>query len=647
MAPGTLRLVVAATLVVFMVAAFWPSLSGGLVAWDDDRNFIDNRAFRGLGWQELKWALTTFHVGVYQPLAWILLELQYSAWGLNPRGYHAVSLLLHIANALLLFGLLRELLEESDPANYGRTETSQILAAGAATLLMMVHPLRTEAVAWASCQPYLPALLFSILAVRAQLRRRKIWTWTFAVAAMACKPVAATLPVLLLILDVYPGRRLGGDRGWWKGAAARRVWLEKAPLLVAAVIFAIIAERAKASAQALVPFGNDGLARRVAQAGYATVFYVGKTLWPFDLSPYYPRPDDLGLGRPLFALAATAVVAVSVGAVLARRRWPAFLAGWAAYLVILAPNSGLARISEQIAADRYAYVASVPLMVALAALLWRPLSRTRDRLVQLATLVVVLLAATGLAMASRRQCGVWNSTGALWTYSFRLGGDRDSGLQNNYGALLMDSGRVEESLEHFERAIQLVPMNADAHRNRAAALYTLKRFKDALPDALVAARLAPDNPAAHLTAGAIWFELHNPDEGIRHVRAYLEQREDLSARLKLADVLLSLGRAAEAVPVLEQAALVNPYRPYVRTQLGWAQFKAGHNQEAQIELGRSISLNSKDAVPLYYLGEVLLASGNPRNSVQRFEQALAINPRMPEAQDGLARAHAALGAPVK
>ena len=153
-----------------VIYAFIPVLDNGFVDWDDDQNFLDNPYFRGLGVAQVKWAWTTFWLGVYQPLAWLLFEAQYVFWQLDPRGYHLTSLLLHVANAVVLYVLTVALLVRCRTDSCLESPWTCSVGAGLATALFAVHPLRVEAVAWASCQPYLPCVLFSMLAVLAYLR---------------------------------------------------------------------------------------------------------------------------------------------------------------------------------------------------------------------------------------------------------------------------------------------------------------------------------------------------------------------------------------------------------------------------------------------------------------------------------------------
>ena len=168
----SLRWWIVIALAAVAAAAFVPALNNGFIAFDDDENFIDNAWFRGLGWSQIRWAWTTFLLGVYQPLAWMILELEYLLGGLNPRGYHLASIGMHAAVAVALFVLIVAILRRCGwPAIQDAPREIHLqLAAALAAALFAVHPLRVEVVAWASCQPYLPCALFSILTILAHLR---------------------------------------------------------------------------------------------------------------------------------------------------------------------------------------------------------------------------------------------------------------------------------------------------------------------------------------------------------------------------------------------------------------------------------------------------------------------------------------------
>jgi protein O-mannosyl-transferase len=344
------------------VVPFLPVLSNGWVVFDDDENFLDNVEYRGLVWAQIAWAWTTFKLGVYQPLGWMLLELEYVLFGLKRRGYHLTSLVLHSVVAVVLYTLIARVLSRVLCPSTAGQHAAVSVGSSLAAVLFAVHPLRVEVVAWASCQPYLPCALFSLLAVIAYLRafgaqesRHVGWlvaAWLLLLAALLSKAVAVTVPVVLVVLDIVVLRRIAPDN--WAGSSARRVWREKCPFFALSAVFLVIAILAKRSNDSLSSIQNYGLAARVAQSCYGTAFYLAKTVWPVGLAAYYPlpRPSSRLMTLP-FVLGIPAVVMATLVASAQGRRHPALLASWAAFLIILAPNMGLIRIGNQIAADRY------------------------------------------------------------------------------------------------------------------------------------------------------------------------------------------------------------------------------------------------------------------------------------------------------
>ncbi len=379
---------VAIPLVLIVIYAFIPSLATDFVSWDDDQNFLVNPYFRGLGLAQVKWAWGTYWLGVYQPLAWMLFEAQYVFCQVDPRGYHLTSLLLQVANALVLYVLTVALLVRCRPDWGFASPWTCSLSAGLATALFAVHPLRIEAVAWASCQPYLPCILFSMLSVLAYLHafpvdsspQREGWlvaSFFLFVTALSFKAVAVSLPAVLLILDVYPLRRFPGETGGWFGASARNAVSEKVPFVLISLLFMGLAFVARVQSPLLTE--HYEASKGIAQACYAIWFYIQKTLLPLDLIAFYPLPEKQNWLALPYSLSILATVAVSIALFLLRRRWPGLLAAWLSYLAILAPTSGIIRNnSGVIAADRYSYMAmlgSVMLAAAGFCRLWRMASR--------------------------------------------------------------------------------------------------------------------------------------------------------------------------------------------------------------------------------------------------------------------------------
>src|SRR5213594_4084847 len=277
-------------------AAFLPTLQNRFVNWDDYENFLDNPHYRGLGWTHLRWMWTT-HQGHYIPLTWMTLGLDYLLWGMNPFGYHLTSLLLHTANAAVFFFVVRRILTLALPSPSERGHALAV-SAGFAALVFAIHPLRVESVAWVTERRDVLSGLFYLLAILVYLRacergaRGRGWYW-LSVAVFGCallsKSMVVNLPVVLLILDVYPLRRLGGFVGWWSDPA-RRIYVEKIPFVLLAAAASAIAVMAQSSVHAAASLAQLSLPGRLVVSAYGLGFYLWKMVVPVNLSPLYELP---------------------------------------------------------------------------------------------------------------------------------------------------------------------------------------------------------------------------------------------------------------------------------------------------------------------------------------------------------------------
>ena len=296
-------------LVACVWTAFSPALSNGFVDWDDPQWILENYSFRGLGWEQIAFAFTSFKGGVYQPLGWLVQSLTYQIYGLEPRGYHLVSLVFHATNVVLLHLLCVRLVEKRMPDLAARLGAAFGWLCGIPVLLSAVHPLRVEMVAWASPQAYLPGITLSLLATLAYLQAhppsgdfRRSWmtgSSFLIVLAVLTKGSAVVLPFVFLILDAYPLRRLGSGRPTWP--SVRNAVFEKIPLLAFCFAFALVAFAAKYRWLEPDVTNQPLFAGRVAQASFGACFYVIKTIWPFGITAFYPRPEGENFVSPLFA----------------------------------------------------------------------------------------------------------------------------------------------------------------------------------------------------------------------------------------------------------------------------------------------------------------------------------------------------------
>src|SRR5438093_509979 len=277
------------------LAAFLPTLQNQFVNWDDHENLLDNPHYRGLGRAHLRWMWTT-HMGHWIPLTWMTFGLDYLLWGMNPVGYHLTSLLLHVTNAVVFFFVVRWLLTRALPSPSERGYALAV-SAGVAALLFAIPPLRVESVAWVTERRDVLSGLFYLVAILLYLRacegmaRGRGWYW-LSVAVFVCallsKSMVVNLPVVLLILDVYPLRRLGGSISWWS-EPARLVYVEKIPFVFLAGVASAIAVMAQLATRAASSLAALSVLDRLAISAYGLSFCLWKMVVPVNLSPLYGR----------------------------------------------------------------------------------------------------------------------------------------------------------------------------------------------------------------------------------------------------------------------------------------------------------------------------------------------------------------------
>lgn len=545
-----------------VVIAFWPAMSGSFVNWDDPINLLRNPQFRTLDAARVRWALGTFHGGVYQPLAWLALLVQRTLFGLQPLGYHLTSLAVHVVSAVVLYRLTVRLNDRGRPAVAQPADWPCDLAAALVVSLYAAHPLRAEVVAWVSCQPYLWCGLMSLLSVDAYLRAhptqgptRRGWAilaWLLFLAALMFKAPAIGLPLVLLLLDLAPlGRLKRGEEG------VRRAWLEKIPYFVLSVVFAGLAMAARRDfvESRGIELAAPSLLERGALAGWSAAHYLVETLVPTRLLAAEPPPLN-PLASPMVLGAAAGVVIGTLVVVVTRHRGPGLAVAWLSYLVVLAPTSGLVSSSAQVTADRYAALPMMCLTVFAAELLGKGFARRTGVLLGGLVVGLALLVCLGL---SRQQSAVWHDSQSLWKHAIAHA-DRPYALHFlGLGQALLEAGQYEASLDPLSRALQLDRSNGDARHSLGVALERLGRLAAAESYFVEGVQLRPDDPIAHASLGELWMRLGRPSAAEGEFREAVRLWPDnIDYRSNLASALLSQGRPAEAEPILRGLVAEDP-----------------------------------------------------------------------------------------
>jgi tetratricopeptide (TPR) repeat protein len=545
---STLDIRLPALVVLATAVAFWPVLSNQFVNWDDPDVLVRNAHLGNPG--VLRWAFTTDLIGHYQPLAWLIWSALTSVFGLSAPAFHGLSLAAHLLNAFLVFVLALQLARAANLSE-GR---ARIVAAVACSTFAL-HPLRVEPVAWASAMPYVVSLAMTLLAVIAYVNGRVALSIACYTVALLTRASAIGLPFVLLLIDFYPlDRRRGVTMG--------RLLREKIPfaLLAAAAAIAETLTRESTTLQEV------GIGARVTMAATAPFEYLGATIFPLRLTPLNALPISPAVNWAALAIGSAALVAITVGAWMLRRGWPAAIVCWLAFLALLAPVAGLTPTGIQATADRYTYVPGVVIAVLLGALIARVNSSDRP---QLALAVPVVAALTFLSVLTWQQTQYWHDSIALWTRALDVD-PRNDVAAYNLAIAYADAGRESDAIAWYERTLQIVPDHELARQN-LAILHAAQAEREGNQlaqaghaDEAVAQytrALALDGKRVHARAarGILLAKRGELSAAVSDLRMALESGEaDPEAANVLAFALVQMGNDQEASAVLTKAVAAHP-----------------------------------------------------------------------------------------
>lgn len=615
---GLVLAVLVLVVCIVTAAAHWPALSAQALSFDDQQYLTSNTLVRSPSWQSAQRFLTEVLTpstigGYYQPLNMISLMLD-CAMGGGPedlRAFHRTSLALHVLNTalviLLLYGLFR-----------------QSVVAVLVGLLFGVHPLTVEPIAWVGERKTLLAAFFTLASLLVYVRhtRRGGWKWLGAalllyVLAMLSKPTAAPLPILLLILDYWPLRRL-----------TRRAVAEKVPFFVVFALFGAITVISQARTSGVAAPAGSSWLRHVSTICYILPFYLGKMAWPQNLCSAYAPPEPLSLTNPVVAWSAVGT-GLLLGVVAVSARWTrALVAGGLFFLVALFPTLGFVQYTWMIAADKYLYVPGVGLLMVLAAglgwVLKRPWSKpARARTVAVASIVAL----AGLEVHGvRRYLVHWQDTLSHAEYMVRLAPD-SAAAHNHLGNALGDHGRIDEAIPHFREALERQPGYPEAQYNLGTALRLQGKPAEAVDYLRQSLLTQPRNVDAHYALGLALDSLGRPDEAVRELEAALRLNPDLAlAHYSLGRLLAALGRLDEAVDHFRAALATAPDDPEAHCNLALALQLRGKSDQALQHYHEALRIKPDHAEGHNGLGVLLAQSGRAADALAHFLEAARLKP---------------------
>jgi Tfp pilus assembly protein PilF len=526
---------------------YWQVGSYGFINFDDPLYVTDNMQVRnGLTWNGTLWAFTdTKSTGNWYPLTWLSLMLDCELFESKPQAFHITNLLLHLANTLLLFMVLKRL-------------TGALWRSGFVAALFALHPLHVESVAWISGRKDVLSTFFWLLTMWAYVSyvRRPSFTRYIAVAAffilgLMSKAMLVTLPFVLLILDYWPLRRLHlnepteGDAsiGSSTKTIAKLLW-EKKPLFVLTAISCVLTYLAQQTGGAVRTFERVGLGIRLTNTMVSYVNYINKTFWPSGLAIYYPLPKTIPIWQ--VAQAGLILVGISLLVIWWLRSRPYLLVGWLWYIGTLVPVIGLVQVGEQAMADRYTYVPLTGLFIAVTWGVNALADHWHSRKFILSVSAAVILSA--LMLCTGRQVAYWRNNITLYEHTLTVT-DKNHVIHINLGMALLQQGQLDKAIQHQQEALRLRPGEPSALTNLGMALALQRRYPDAIKYYRLSLKSDPEQATTYNNLGAaILSNNGNPEEAVANFRQALRLKPDYdNAHLNLATVLTMQDRFDEAI----------------------------------------------------------------------------------------------------
>ena len=521
------------------------SLQNGFVAWDDNLYIYNNPFIRSFDAHLLSTAFSSFHSGNWHPLTWISHALDYAVWGLNPLGHHLTNNILHALNTFIVVLLVMKLLEAANrpqhnapsapPLNLrggrgGLNPTFTLIAAGTTGLLFGLHPLHVESVAWVAERKDLLCAFFYLLSIIMYMKfamsapgsrftihdsrsaRFLFYALCLFILALLSKPMAVSLPAVLLILDWHPLGRVRSLKTFLSALP------EKLPFFALAAASSAVTLLAQKAGGALTLTEYVPVSSRLLVAIRSLVSYLGKMVMPLNLIPYYPYPRDVSFLSPDYLFPVAFVTAATViCAAAARKKQKLWLSVWGYYVATLLPVLGIIQVGGQSMADRYTYLPSLgPFLIAgvIAAATYKKLV-SLDRLrpfLQFAGGITAAAVLVSLSYLTVQQISIWKNDVALWSHVIVKEQAPITLAYQNRGIAFSDMGRFNEAIADFTEVINWEPMmHPEAYYNRGRAYFLVGRNDAAIEDFSTTILLNPNSIGGYFNRAIAYLKTGQKD----------------------------------------------------------------------------------------------------------------------------------------
>jgi tetratricopeptide (TPR) repeat protein len=619
-------------LAVSTLLVFWQVRNFDFVNYDDNVYIYENpHVLNGLTADAVSWAFTTGFAEFWHPLTWLSLMLDCQLFGSKPAGFHFTNLILHIANVLLVFLVLKRM-------------TNAIWQSAFVAALFALHPLHVESVAWVSERKDVLSTFFWLLAMLAYVRyvkqsgasRYLLTLLIFALGLMA-KPMLVTLPFVFLLLDFWPLYRIKHfDR-----QVIYRLVLEKIPFIILSIASSVIAFLAQQGSSLISSFvALPSLKFRIGNALISYAKYIEKMFWPGRLSVFYPHPGE-NVSVLYAVISAAVLLAVTILVIRFAKNHRYLVTGWFWYLGTLVPVIGLVKFTDSSYADRFTYIPYIGLFIMIAWYLPQLLSKWPQRKIALGLSMVLVL--TTLGICAHRQTSCWNNSFTLFSHAIEV-------TQNNYiahynlGFAYGNLGRWQDAIDAYKQAIRIKPDYAEAHTSLGFAYGNLGRGTESIEAYKQAIKIKPGFAEAHYNLGIAYGKLGSYQEQIEAYKQAVRIKPDYAeAFYNLGLACDKLGSWREAMDAYKQAIKIKPDYVEARNNLGFAYGNLGRWQDAIDVYKQAIRINPDDAEARSNLGVAYGNLDRYQEAIDAYKQALKIKPDLANAHYNLGYTYLEMG----
>ncbi len=627
-------------IIIWVYLVYGQVRSHDFITLDDNEYVYDNSHVQnGLTLDSIRWAFTNTDAGIWIPVTWLSLMIDYELFGLNPGIFHITNVVFHIANVLLLFLLFSAIT---------KAPWESMFLSG----LFALHPLQVESVAWITERKDVLSIFFMLIALISYFRYVKQPTiykyclvFIIYTLGLLAKPMIVTFPLVLLLMDYWPLKRFSSIQGLMSenraektfhhsdtGTINRHILMEKIPFLALSGMVSVITLIAVNKNNAFMQLDSLTPVHRLSNSIVSYVTYIMKIFWPGNLAIFYPYESGaLPLWKIIGALLILSVI--TAVAIRLRKRYPYFLFGWIWYIGTLIPVIGIFQTGSQSMADRFTYM---PIIGVFTMIVWGVASIKKKRIYQrILTSVFAVTFLLLLSVTSWFQISYWRDSITLFSHAIKVTSSNWL-AHNSLGIGFERQGNLSGAAEHYKKAIFIDPNYFYAHYNLARVYELLGNYAEASHHLKEVLDFKPDFAEANYNLALTLVQQGKMEEAIAYYKHALKINPHFAeAHYNMALALQHQGKFDEAAAHYKETLHINNENYFAHYNLARIYTSQGNSSAAEIHYSEALRLNPDFAETYYHLGNIYAEKGHITESIEHYKGAIRINPGYTEALNTL------------